>query len=117
MREGLRADLAASKRFKILALTCGGASCNGAASLDDVRREARDAGASLLLVGGVRKMSTLILWMNILVVDVASGERVLVRELSFRGDNDDAWRRAGAFAAKQVVDELKESSPGSTPSP
>jgi len=110
MVDGLRADLAGSKRFKVLALTCGGASCaERAASLDDVRSEARAGGARLLLIGVVHKMSTLILWMNIMVVDVASGDRVLVRTVSFRADNDDAWRRAGAFAAKHVVEELTRS--------
>lgn len=109
MVEGLRADLAGSKRFVVVALTCGGASCaDRAASLDDVRSEARAGGARLLLIVVVHKMSTLILWMNIMVVDVASGERVLVRTLSFRADNDDAWRRAGAFAAKNVVEELNK---------
>jgi hypothetical protein len=112
MVDGLRADVASNKRFAVLSLTCGGASCSrGGATLDDVRSEARAAGARLLLIGGVHKMSTLILWMNVTVVDVASGERVLVRVLSFRGDNDDAWRRAGSFAAKQVAEELQESLP------
>jgi hypothetical protein len=47
--------------------------------------------------------------MNIMVFDVGSGERVLVRALSFRGDNDAAWRRAGTFAAKAALDELERS--------
>jgi Protein of unknown function (DUF2380) len=112
MVDGLRADVATSKRFAARSLTCGGASCaDGRSSLDDVRREARAAGARLLLITGVHKMSTLILWLNVSVVDVASGERVLVRVISFRGDNDDAWRRAGSFVAKQVLDELEKSPP------
>lgn len=112
MVEGLRADFSGRKRFKVVPLACGGASCaDGDADLDDLRREARAAGARLLLIGGVHKMSTLIMWMNVMVVDVASGERVLLRTLSFRGDNDDAWRRAGAFAADHVVDELEKSPP------
>jgi Protein of unknown function (DUF2380) len=112
MVDGLRADVASSKRFAARSLTCGRASCaDGRSSLDDLRREARAAGARLLLLAGVTKMSTLILWMNVSVVDVASGERVLVRVISFRGDNDDAWRRAGSFVAKQVVEELEKSPP------
>ena len=50
----------------------------------------------------VQKSSTLILQAFASLVDVKSGQLILHKELSFRGDNDEAWRRAGGFMADQL---------------
>ncbi len=50
----------------------------------------------------VQKSSTLILQVFANLVDVGTGRLILHRELNFRGDNDEAWRRAGGFLAGQL---------------
>lgn len=62
----------------------------------------REAGADQGLFVVVQKSSTLILQAFASLVDVQTGEMILHRELSFRGDNDEAWRRAGHFMAGQL---------------
>ncbi len=99
----LRGDLAKSAAFRIVTPTCGSEPCESA-SLGDgsLLASARAAGADIVLVGGVHKMSTLVQWAEIMVIDAASG-RVLDKKLfTFRGDTDEAWRRAEAF----IFDEM-----------
>jgi hypothetical protein len=63
---------------------------------------ARDAGARLVFLGVVHKSSTLILQMWARFADTRTGKVVFSRELSFRGDTDEAWRRAEAFLVAQI---------------
>ena len=48
-------------------------------------------------------MSTLIQWGKLQIVDLQADRLVDDKMLSFRGDSDDAWRRAEVF----VVEEIK----------
>lgn len=64
--------------------------------------QARRAGADLVLTGTVHKVSSLILQMGVGVFDVATGARVYSRNLSFRGDNDEAWRHATSFLLQEI---------------
>ena len=63
---------------------------------------AREAGGALVFIGVVHKSSTLIMQLWARLVDTTSGKEVLVRDLNFRGDNDEAWHRAARFLADQV---------------
>ncbi|MFO1163926.1 MAG: DUF2380 domain-containing protein [Paracoccus sp. (in: a-proteobacteria)] len=63
-----------------------------------LRTEGADQGLFIV----VQKSSTLILQAFASLVDVKSGQLILHKELSFRGDNDEAWRRAGGFMADQL---------------
>src|SRR6266851_4806086 len=64
---------------------------------------AREAGADILLIGGVHKMSTLVQWAKIEAIDPKT-ERVLFDRLfTFRGDTDDAWRRAEVFIVGEIT--------------
>lgn len=65
--------------------------------------KARRFGARLLLFGGIHKMSTLIQWAKIQAVDLKTEKSVLDRLLTFRGDTDDAWKRAEVFVAGQMT--------------
>ncbi len=65
---------------------------------------ARDQGARLIFVGVVHKSSTLILQLWARLVDVRTGRDILTRDLNFRGDTDEAWRRAEAFLVAQIRD-------------
>jgi len=99
----LRDDLAKNAPFRVVTPTCGHEPCK-AASLEDgsLLVAAREAGANIVLIGGIHKMSTLVQWAEIVAIDASSG-RVLDKKLfTFRGDTDEAWRRAERF----IVDEI-----------
>lgn len=72
---------------------------------------ARAAGASLVFVGVAHKSSTLILQLWARVVDVRTGHTVLTRDLNFRGDTDEAWRRAEDFLAGQIREAAPQPEP------
>jgi len=71
--------------------------CNGCE-----RDLARLVRADRVLVGEVDKISTLIGNLNLRIVDVATGRVVVARTLSFRGDTDEAWQRAGDFFVRDL---------------
>jgi Protein of unknown function (DUF2380) len=100
----LRDDLAATGRFKPVMIACASPPCTGrntpAAALIEA---AKAAGARLLVYGGIEKMSTLIQWGKLEIVDLQANRLIDDKMLTFRGDNDEAWRRAAAFA----IDEIK----------
>ena len=61
-------------------------------------------GADRALFIVAQKTSTLILQLFVNLVDTRTGELIDSRNLNFRGDNDEAWRRAGVFLAGQIRD-------------
>jgi len=100
MAGDLRASLADRGRFRVVA-----ADIAGACAAEDsacVLAAAREAGADLVVTGAIQKASTMEsqMWVGIFAAD--SGERVLYRNLSFRGDTDEAWRRATRFLVRQI---------------
>jgi Protein of unknown function (DUF2380) len=102
--EALRADLASSGRYRIVSPVCDPAPCavvNGNSA--DLIADARKAGAQLMMFGGVQKMSTLIQWAKLLVVDVQTGKVVFDRLITFRGDDDESWKRAEAFSVREFM--------------
>lgn len=63
---------------------------------------ARAGGAELIFIGVVHKSSTLILQLWARLVDARTGRDVFSRDLNFRGDTDEAWRRAEGFLVAQI---------------
>lgn len=55
-----------------------------------------------VLIGEIDKVSTLIGSLHLSIVDVASGEPVLNRVLSFRGDTEEAWQHAARFFVRDL---------------
>lgn len=108
LQEDVAAGLAKSGKFRVIALSCKTEDC-GATDTEaaDLAAEAKSAGADLLLIGGIHKMSSLIMWMKVDAVDVKSGKTVLDKLITFRGDNDEAWTRAGEFLLRQL-DEMQK---------
>jgi len=72
--------------------------------VDDLVSAAVKADARLLVYGGIHKMSTLIQWGSVQVVDVQRKELLLNRLFSFRGDTDEAFRRAANFIGQTLHD-------------
>jgi hypothetical protein len=102
--ESLRADLATSGKFRITPLDCPASPCSAGTS-DPARLVARakEAGAAYLLVGGIHKMSTLVQWAKFDILDVNTQNVVFDRLLTFRGDDDDAWKHAETFLAREIL--------------
>jgi len=98
----LKRDLVAAGHFRLVAPACGAAPCSVADTTEqDLLQAARRAGADFVLIGGVRKMSTLVQWAKVEVVQVRSERIVLDKLFTFRGDTDEAWKRAEAFIADE----------------
>jgi len=104
----LQRDLAASGQYRIVPMSCGSAPCEPATPPSELQRAAHQAGARLVLFGGVHKMSSLVQWAKIQIADEERGQIVFERLLTFRGDTDEAWRRAESFVSREILD----SSPG-----
>ncbi len=104
----IRSDLASSGKYKLVPISCEGKPCAIVdAAPSELFDKAKQAGARLMLYGGIHKMSTLVQWAKVQVVDVEADRLVADRLLSFRGDTDEAWRRAETF----IVDRLKNDPP------
>lgn len=102
--DSLRTDLASGGKFRMTSLDCPTSQCS-AETLDSVAlvAKARQAGATYVLVGGVHKVSTLIQWAKFEILDVATTKVVFDRLLTFRGDNDAAWRHAERFLDREIL--------------
>jgi len=92
----------AGKESRVLILGCAPACTARDTAPDILLASARDAGATMLVYGGIHKVSTLIQEAVVQMVDVEQDRLVVDRRISFRGDTDDAWRRAAAFAATSL---------------
>ena len=108
MREfeaSLRADLAASGKIRSAALDCVRNACSVAhIDADQLLGKAQAAGAAFLLVSSVHKMSTLVQWAKFDIIDVKARTVVFDRLVTFRGDNDEAWRRAESFIVREIIE-------------
>jgi hypothetical protein len=101
----LRTDLAASGKVKNVALDCPANAC----SIDDIDADqllgkAQAAGAGYLLISSFHKMSTLVQWAKFDIIDVKTRSVVFNRLVTFRGDNDKAWRHAESFIVREILD-------------
>jgi hypothetical protein len=99
----LRDALARSGRYAPVAVPAepGGRtlwSCNGC-EVDRARR----ADARFAIVGWVQKVSNLILNINLVIRDVATGERVAGGSVDIRGDTDESWTRGLAYLLRNRI--------------
>jgi hypothetical protein len=100
--QSLRGDLARGGGYRVVALDCRDACSGFEADPSKLIATAKDQGADILIFGGIHKMSTLIQYMNVQGIDLSAGKVVLSRLLTFRGDDDEAWRRAEEFLARDI---------------
>ena len=101
----LRGDLTASGKIANAALECPPNACSvGDLNDSQLVAKAKEAGATHLLIGRFHKMSTLIQQAKFDVIDVKARKVVFDRYISFRGDNDAAWRHAEAFLVRQILE-------------
>ena len=62
---------------------------------------ARKAGAKVSVIGWVQKVSNLILNINIVMRDVATGQRIAAGSVDIRGDTDESWTRGMSYSDAQ----------------
>ena len=102
----LRDSLPAEGKYRVVRLDCpdGGACTAASMRPDDFLAHARRSGARLVVYGGIRKISTLVQWGQVQVLDLQRNELLLRRTVTFRGDTDMAFRRAAAFVSEMLKD-------------
>jgi uncharacterized protein DUF2380 len=101
----LRTDLAAGGKIRIVALDCPANACSvGDIEPDQLLGKAQAAGAEYLLISSFHKVSTLVQWAKVDLVELKSRNVVFNRLVTFRGDNDTAWRHAETFIVRQILD-------------
>ena len=101
----LRTDLAASGKLRNVALDCPPNACSaGDIDTDQLLGKAQAAGAEYLLISSLHKMSTLVQWAKFDLVEIKTRNVVFGRLVTFRGDNDEAWRRAESFIVQDILD-------------
>lgn len=96
-------SLSGENRVTVVSLECFGTCSAATDGLEFLSEQAVKAGASHLLIGQVRKMSTLIGGVKFAVIDLSTNRAACDRFLSYRGDTDEAWSRAARYTARDVV--------------
>jgi len=100
----LRDDLAKGGSFGLVTPACVPKPCSLAGStVTDLLAAAREAGADILLIGGVHKMSTLVQNAKVEAIDARTGRVMFDKLFTFRGDTDEAWRRAEIFIVNEIA--------------
>ena len=99
----LRDNLAAGSDYRVVPIECPDRPCTATSMSQDVFiAAARRAGARLVVYGGIRKMSTLIQWGEIQLLDLEAEKLLMRRTVTFRGDNDAAYRHAADFVGSTL---------------
>jgi hypothetical protein len=101
----LRTDLAATGKVQNAALDCPPSACSiGDIETGQLLDKAQAAGAGYLLISSFHKLSTLVQWAKFDIIDVKARNVVFNRLVTFRGDNDKAWRHAESFIVREILD-------------
>jgi Protein of unknown function (DUF2380) len=94
----LRDIIGANGDYRVLPLDCPAQPCTAASMQPaDFVAAVRRSGARLVVYGGIRKMSTLVQWGEVQLLDVDTDQLLLRRTVTFRGDTDMAYQRAAEF--------------------
>jgi hypothetical protein len=93
-----------AQSFHAVAVPCGKPVCSvSSLGPDSLVAAAKAQDARYLVYGGVHKFSTLVQWMKIEMLDLQTGKAVASKLMTFRGDTDEAYRRAAEFATDDVL--------------
>jgi hypothetical protein len=104
----LRDNVAAQGDYRVVTIECADPPCTATSLSQELFiAAARKAGARLVVYGGIRKMSTLVQWGEVQLLDLEAEKLLMRRTVTFRGDNDAAYRHAADFVGEQ----LKETMP------
>jgi hypothetical protein len=101
----LRIDLAASGKVRTANLDCPPNACSiGEIEPAQLLDKAQAAGAGYLLISSFHKVSTLVQWAKVDIIDVKTRNVVFNKLVTFRGDNDKAWQHAESFIVQEILD-------------
>jgi hypothetical protein len=105
--ELLRAKLGADGEFQVMPLACAEPPCTPI-NMQPERfiAASRKSSARYVVYGGIHKTSTLVQWGDVELLDLESNKLLLKRTVTFRGDNDEAFRRAAAFVSDTIKDAM-----------
>lgn len=101
--QALAQDLAATGKYKIVPLLCGKDPCTSKMDPVDLQKAAQTAGVKRVLLGGFHKMSTLVQWAKMQIIDVDAGQVSFDRLVTFRNDSEEAWKRAETFLFREIT--------------
>jgi hypothetical protein len=105
----VRAKLGAEGEFHVIPLECAEPPCTPVSMRPANFIEAsRRSGASFVVYGGIHKMSTLVQWGDVELLDLEADRLLFKRAVTFRGDTDDAFRRAAAFVGETVREAMEK---------
>ena len=104
----LRQQLADSAKFEVVTLSCRSSQCTGTdPGFVALSKMAKQAGAQYLVIGIIRKSSTLIGWVEYSVLGVEDNRSLCGELITYRDDTDESWRRAARFSAGQIASRCK----------
>lgn len=84
-------------------ISCDQEDCSASAvGIPILSRYAVDQGSTHLLIGEIKKMSTLIGQIKYALLDLKTNKALCDRYLTYRGDTDEAWHRAAIYAARDA---------------
>ncbi len=109
----LRQQLSGSGKLDIVDLPCQSSQCTATdPGFEKLSAQAKQAGAHFVIIGIVRKTSTLIGWVEYSVLNVDDQRAVCGELISYRDDTDESWRRAAKFSAGQILNWCKLAAQG-----
>jgi hypothetical protein len=107
--ELLRESISAQGDFRVLPLECAERPCTPINMQPQKFIDAsRRSGARFILYGGIHKISTLVQWGDVQLLDLQADKVLFRQNVTFRGDTDEAYRRAAAFVGGSVKDALEK---------
>lgn len=107
--ELLRAKLGAQGDFRVLPLECAEPPCTPInMQPDKFITASRHSGARFVVYGGIHKISTLVQWGDVQLLDLEADKVLFRQNVTFRGDTDEAFRRAAAFVGESVRDAVEK---------
>lgn len=107
----LRSDFATDGRYRLASSSCAGQCATEKAALPDRLGAASKAGTNILVTGGIQKMSTLIQWAKVRLIDVGTNHILFEKLYTFRGDTDQAWQHAEKFVSQDTREKLASLAP------
>lgn len=111
----LRRDVEADGRYHLIPSPCAPPCVKERPA--DLVHAASAAGAGILIVGGIQKLSTLIQWAKVTAIDVSSNHILYDKRYTFRGDTDEAWEQAEVFVSRDVRAALASTPPAPAAAP
>jgi len=107
--ELLRAKLGAEGDSRVLPFECAEPPCTPINMRpDNFIAAGRRSGARFVVYGGIHKMSTLVQWGDVELLDLEANKLLLKRTVTFRGDTDEAFSRAAAFVGETVREAMEK---------